>query len=297
MDLTGNSASSAIDCLPREIIEYILKWLTPQSIKRFGQTCKAFNKIASDYQTSREYAHLLGLSAVKFLPHFITGVEKATEKGHIIRTEIISLIGLAVVRCPKKPVSRWSTNELVKFLYPLSINLLIWPEAVYAFEWCANCSDEQFQPELKALLLPDAFDQLTAIDQQSHSKRTIDAKQFQKFGIKHRWYGNARESIRSYISSMECNGNGVLMIAALAASDAYDSSFESINAYKSIVENTKVPLAGPSPIRNKLKRFFNFANLMFSTKEFTLSKRELDWFQQIGITNQYRGHVLPLPVS
>jgi hypothetical protein len=288
MDRTGYcAASTTIECLPREIIEHIFNWLTPQSIKRFGQTCKPFNTIASEYQTSRGYANFLGRSAVKFLPHIITGAEKALEMRNNIKTDILSLISLAVVRCPKNPVSRWSTTELVRFLYPLSISLSIWPESVYAFEWCVNCSDEHFQQELKPLLLPDAFERLKA----------LDAERFPSFGIRDCLHHDARKLIYSYMSNLPCNGNGVLMLAVLAASDAYDIYLEPIGAYQGIAENTKIPIAELSPIRKKLKRVFNFAKLIFSTKNFPLSKREVDWFRQIGVTIQFQGHILSLPES
>ena len=179
---TQVGAEPTITQLPPELIQKILGWASPRSIKQFSQTCRGYRESVQDYEGSPGYAGLLVSYALEqFTAGLVTTHARCSKDDPALLTAKATAyaqhVAAILAGCPDKPISDWNMVNYLQCLYPAAC-LPDWPAAPYALEWCARreraiLGVKRLGPrhELLALLCEDAPERLTALKSGYGSKR------------------------------------------------------------------------------------------------------------------------------
>jgi hypothetical protein len=127
---------------------HILEWVGPRTVLRFSSTCRSYRALGRDAVLSVGYGQRLAKHAIR---HFLSGLVsghrdcaraspatlRATAESYV--THVVTTLA----ECSSDNPDKWELANLIKFLYPVAINLCgDWVMAPYALEWCARLENE-----------------------------------------------------------------------------------------------------------------------------------------------------------
>ena len=157
--------------LEPELILIILAGVDPQTVKRFGQTCRTFQAVVVFYESTGPYAASLVRFVTAEFASILVGAHRRCLGGCLAHAVVYAQHVAAALagRPPWAPLS-WEKAECLRLFYPVALGLPDWPSAPYALEWCARHERDIIgggvsgaRHELLALLSPDALRRLAAL--------------------------------------------------------------------------------------------------------------------------------------
>lgn len=152
-----------MNTIPPEIVDEIIEWLDPLSLRRIGVTCRQHHARMVSCTNSAQYGVILVTLAYDFLQAWM--VRPATT----VRTAARGLLEHLSCRTDHRPFASWKPPRLIRALYPIAIQCTeAWPWAKFALEWCALNDRRIFSRgahtaprlEILALLHEDALERL-----------------------------------------------------------------------------------------------------------------------------------------
>lgn len=220
----ADAKQPSVTALPAELVQKILELVGPRTVKRFGQTCRRYHKIARNYESSLIYA---GSFVHRALARFTTILLEAhirRNRGgcysdHFMAKAMAYVLHVATILagCPERPISSWEGVNYLRFLYRVALNLTDWSFAPYALEWCARHERDILgvskmgpRPEILALLSNNAVGQLAAMTHVSEKTLILQT----------------HDIFTSSVFSLACRcheagGRVTFRIASIAATTAY----------------------------------------------------------------------------